>query len=109
MASIALLLTCPCIAYAEVSDKEPSFLCIWMTGLGAALLCMLTGRLRRWLVPVAAAFPALWFLSLFLEIHSADVGPALYAEQGGMYYLHAYLALGVMACGAAWGWQYGRK
>jgi hypothetical protein len=70
---------------------------------------MLAGRLRRWLVPVAAALPALWFFSLFLEIHAADVGPVLYAEQGSLYYLNAYLALTAAACGAAWGWRHGRR
>ncbi len=104
-----LLLALPCIAYAEVSDKEPSFLHLWMTGLGTALLCMMAGRLHRWLVPVAAAFPALWFLSLFMEMFSADVGPALYAEQGNMYHLSACMALISLAGGAAWGWRHGRR
>lgn len=107
--SPGVLLTLPCIAYAEVSDKVPSPFDVWLIGLGAALICALAGRLRRWLVPVAATVPALWFLSLFLEIHSADVGPALYAEQGKLYYLHAYLALIATACCVTWGWWTGRK
>lgn len=107
--SSGLLMTLPCIAYAEVSDKVPSSLDIWLFGLGAALLCVLAGRLRRWLVLVVCIAPALWFFSLLMEIHSPDVGPALYAEQGKMYYLHAYLALIAMTAGAAWSWQKGRR
>lgn len=107
--SSGLLLTLPCIAYAEVSDKVPSSLDIWLFGLGAALLCVLAGRLRRWFVPFVCIVPVLWFLSLLIEIHSPDVGPALYAEQGKGYYLHAYLALTAMTAGAAWGWGKGRR
>lgn len=107
--SLGTLLTFPCIAYAEVSDTVPSSLHIWMIGLGAALLCALAGRLRRWLVPVAGIAPAFWFLSLFMEIHSPDVGPALYVEQGSRYYLHAYLTLTMLAGSAVWAWLNGRK
>lgn len=67
----------------------------------------------RALAPVAGAggrsFSGIVVSQPVLGNSFRGVGPALYAEQGGMYYLHAYLALGVMACGAAWGWQYGRK
>jgi hypothetical protein len=36
--------------------------------------------------------PTLWFASLFTEIHSADVGPHLFAEQGWPYYVQVYVS-----------------
>lgn len=42
---------------------------------------------------------ALWFISLFMEIHSADVGPYLHLEQGTVYYVQAYAAFAVVLFG----------
>ena len=50
---------------------------------------------------IVAIFPAVWFLSLFLEIHSPDVGPALLIEAGLSYIAQVYLAaFSVIALGA---------
>ena len=90
--ALALL---PGMAFAEVSDKEPSLWFIWAVGLAASGICMAAMAHRRWLGAVLAVLPALWFAGLLMEIHSPDVGPYLYAEQGWSYYLQAYLALTV--------------
>ena len=101
---IAALLLMPALAYAEVSDKEPSALYIWSVGAMAAAVCFLGTYYRNWLLALLAPLPALWFISLFLEIHSADVSVALYQEQGLLYYVQAYLSLALFVLGGGAGW-----
>lgn len=86
-------------ALAEVSDKEPAVQLFWTVGLVAAFLCPLSARFKPWLGVVVFAPAALWFTSLFLEIHSADVGPYLRLEQGTAYYVQAYAAFAVVLFG----------
>lgn len=93
----------PAFAFAEVSDKEPTVLYVWLVGIIAALVCLLGTYYRRWLAPILAALPLLWFASLLIEIHSADVGPYLYAEQGMTYYVQAYLSLAIFVAGVLLG------
>lgn len=101
---VVLLLLMPALAYAEVSDKEPTVLYIWSVGAMAATVCFIGAYYRRWLLALLIPLPLLWFVSLFLEIHSDDVGAALYQEQGFIYYLQAYLSLllFVLGCGVGW-------
>ena len=94
--ALALL---PGSAFAEVSDKEPAVQLFWTVGLVAAFLCLLSARFKPWLGVVVFAPAALWFTSLFLEIHSADVGPYLRLEQGAAYYVQAYAAFAVVLFG----------
>jgi hypothetical protein len=93
---ITLLLT-PGLAFAEVSDKVPSMMTIWTLGVSAAVLCLITARFRAWLTPIVGLLPLLWFVSLLMEIHSADVAPHLYAEQGLSYYVQSYIALALLS------------
>lgn len=101
---IIALLFLPILAYAEVSDKEPSVLYIWSIGAISAAVCFFGAYYRRWLLAVLVPAPALWFVSLFIEIHSTDVGLALYQEQGIVYYLQAYLSLLLFTFGSGIGW-----
>lgn len=71
-----MLLLAPGLAFAEVSDKEPTLGLIWAVGAFSALLCFMGARLQRWLAPVVGALPLLWFVSLLMEIHASDVAPA---------------------------------
>ena len=92
----------PC-AYAEVIDKVPTLSFIWGVAIASGVVCFITTYFRRWLL-ILAALPAVWFLSLFLEIHSPDVGPALLVEAGRGYIVQTYLAaLSVVILGAL-GW-----
>lgn len=91
-------------AYAEVIDKVPSVSQIWGVAVASGVACLALTYFRRWFLVLAAAFPAVWFFSLFLEIHSPDVGPALLIEAGRGYIAQAYLAaFSVVALGAL-GW-----
>lgn len=94
--ALALL---PRTALAEVGDKEPAAHLFWTVGLTAALLCLFSARYKPWLGALFLLPAALWFTSLFLEIHSADVGPYLRLEQGTAYYVQAYAAFAVVLFG----------
>jgi hypothetical protein len=102
-AAFVLPLLAPSAAMAEVSDKEPSLVFVWALGSVASIVCFV-GTYFRWrLAPILAALPLLWFASLFMEIHSADVGPHLYAEQGLSYYIQSYLSLAIFMAGLVLG------
>lgn len=103
-----MLLLAPSLAFAEVSDKEPTIGLIWAVGAFSALLCFMVARLRRWLAPIVGALPLLWFVSLLMEIHASDVAPYLYAEQGLGYYVQSYLSLGLLIGGMGAGCWVGR-
>ncbi|MEW6022351.1 MAG: hypothetical protein AB1807_09435 [Pseudomonadota bacterium] len=99
----------PGSALAEVSDKAPTTDLFWAVGLVGALLCLAGGRIKPWLGVVLFAPAALWFISLFLEIHSSDVGPYLLSEQGSAYYWQAYAAFGAVVCGLAIGYVWHKR
>lgn len=99
----------PGSALAEVSDKEPTTHLFWTVGIVAALLCLFGTRMKPWLGAVLFAPAALWFISLFLEIHSSDVGPYLLLEQGVVYYWQAYAAFGAVVCGLAIGYVWHKR
>ncbi len=79
----------PSMVLAEVSDKVPSPEFSWAVGLAAGILSLFTARLKPWLATICVTPAAIWFISLFSEIHSPDVGPQLKLEQGSSYYLQA--------------------
>lgn len=104
LAKVAVcLLLFPSAAFAEVSDKEPSLSFVWTVGAVAAVICFFGAYFRKWLAPILAAVPLLWFVGFFLEIHSEDIGPYLYAEQGLSYYIQSYLSLAVFIFGIVFG------
>jgi len=106
--SIAIL-SYPCSALAEVSDKEPTASLFWTVGIGAALLCLFGTRIKPWLGVTVLALAVLWFVSVFLEIHSSDVSPHLEREQGAFYYWQAYAAFGTVLCGFVVGYVWHRR
>lgn len=107
--AVGLLLIFPVAAFAEVSDKEPSLLFVWSIGAAAAAICFLGSYLYRSLAPILATPPLLWFASFLVEIHSADVGPHLYAEQGLSYYVQSYLSLALFIAGIVLGLLINRR
>jgi hypothetical protein len=97
--AVAFLLLFPAVAFAEVSDKEPSLIFVWSISLIAAVICFFGAYFRKWLTPILAALPLLWFVSFFIEIHSEDIRLHLYAEQGLSYYVQSYLAFAILIFG----------
>ena len=103
--TLILLLTTlylPCV-YAEVIDKVPALPFIWGVAMASGIVCLVATYFRRWLL-MLVVLPGIWFFNLFLEIYSADVGPALLVEAGDNYIVQTYLAaFAVIALGAL-GW-----
>jgi len=96
-------------ALAEVSDKEPTAGFLWAVGLGTGMLCLLGTRIKPWLGAAIFVLAVLWFISLFAEIHSSDVGPHLLREQGADYYWQAYAAFSVVVGGFVIGYFWRRR
>lgn len=92
----------PC-AHAEVIDKVPTLPFIWAVATSSGAICLVAAFFRRWLL-ILVVPPGIWFFNLFLEIHSADVGPALLAEAGPDYIAHSYLAAFIVIALGALGW-----
>lgn len=90
-------------AYAEVIDKLPTLQFIWGVAIASGVTCLVAAFFRRWLL-MLAVLPGIWFFNLFLEIHSADVGPALLAEAGSDYLVHSYLAAFTVIALGILGW-----
>ena len=95
-------------AYAEVIDKMPTLSFIWGVAFASGFICFVATFFKRWLL-ILTLFPAAWFLGLFIEIHSPDVGPALLVEIGYSYINQVYLAaFSVVALGLL-GWVLSAK
>ena len=112
--STRALLALACLAWpdvllAEVSDKAPAAGLFWQAGLIGALLCLFAARLKPWLGAICFIPTAIWFATLFLEIHSTDVGPYLRLEQGDGYYLQAYAAFALVLSGLITGYLWHRR
>ncbi|MBD8567085.1 hypothetical protein IFU01_22745 [Oxalobacteraceae sp. CFBP 8763] len=104
-----MMLVYPAAVFAEVSDKEPSADLFWKIGLAAAIICFVGARIKPWVGIICFLPVAIWFGSLFLELHSPDVGPHLRIEQGSVYFLQAYAAFGLSLCGLFAGYVLHRK
>ena len=107
--AVLSVLVYPATIFAEVIDKEPSADFFWKIGLAAAIVCFVGTRIKPWLGVTCFVPIALWFGSLFLELHSPDVGPHLRIEQGTAYFLQAYAAFGLPLCGLLAGYVWHRK
>ena len=107
--AVLTVLVYPATVFAEVSDKEPSTDLFWKIGLAAAVICFIGARTKPWLGIVCLLPVAIWFGSLFLELHSPDVGPHLRLEQGSAYLLQTYAAFGLPFCGSLAGYIRYRK
>ena len=101
----------PAAALAEVSDKIPSLPQIWGIAGIAALTLLLAMRFSPRVSWLILPLLGLWFATLLLEVHSADVGPAIVSEQGVGYVVQVYLAggLAVVAGWIGWRWRKGRS
>ena len=96
-------------AYAEVSDKVPSLSYIWGAAILLGAICFIATFIKRWLAIPISILPALWFISLFMEIYSPDVGPSIIAELGYEYVIHAYATIGAVLIFIGMGWLLNKK
>ena len=78
---------------AEVMDKEPGFLGIWLPLFSLGVLGFFLARIRWW--AGLAVLPAVAFFSfrLLSELYDPHVGPAIREEAGLSYVLQVYAAV----------------
>lgn len=79
-------------AFAEVADKEPTILQLWMVPGIITAFAFIAGLKRPsfslFLLPIALI--CAW--GQVDELHDPFVGPAIHAELGGAYFTHGYLS-----------------
>jgi ABC-type dipeptide/oligopeptide/nickel transport system permease component len=89
---IFLLINAPQQAFAEVMDKEPTLIAIWVSALIGSLVCFWSGQYKWWIpiiiFPIAIARP----LGCVIATLDPHVGPAIFNEAGWSYVLQAYAA-----------------
>lgn len=82
----------PLCAHAEVLDKLPQIQDMWLYAALGFLFAGVALRIHWALFVLALVYPALWFVSLLMEVHSFDLGPAIVAEAGQSYSINAHAA-----------------
>jgi hypothetical protein len=75
----------PAVARAEVMDKEPSLLAVWVVTLLVTSVCFVLARFRPWLLVLAIPVTALLSVSNLSEVTDSLVGPAIQREAGFAY------------------------
>ena len=75
-------------AYAEVSDKIPTYSDLWVWGLALNGLAIGLSSWRWWCGLLVLPISALWAVGVLDMLHDPFVGPAILREQGRSY-LHA--------------------
>lgn len=94
----SLFLSWPQMANAEVMDKTPSAVELWLFSSGPLILALLLGLAFH---PLAAfaVYPLSLFLTwLILDLLSGDLGSAVFIEAGWPFFIQGYAmaALGIV-------------
>lgn len=89
----------PLCAHAEVLDKLPQIQDMWLHAALGFLFAGVALRIHWGVFVLALVYPALWFVSLLMEVHSFDLGPAIVAEAGQSYSMNAHAAVIVWLLG----------
>ena len=77
---------------AEVADKEPTLLFLWV---GAALLSLASffaARWSRWTLLITMPAALIWVFIVLDDIWSWDVGAAIVEELGTSYVIQSYIS-----------------
>lgn len=89
--SAAVFLLSSGFAFAEVSDKAPSFTELWLIPVAVCTAAVLSGLARkRWLTVMFSGVCLALAFGTYDLVSDAHVGPALIAEQGTFYIGFAY-------------------
>lgn len=89
----------PLCAHAEVLDKLPQTQDMWLHAALGVLFAGIALRIHWGVFALALVYPALWFASLLMDLHSFDLGPAIVAEGGQPYLMNAHAAVIVWLLG----------
>ena len=82
----------PLAAHAEVSDKVPSQLSLWVEALALSFLVIVLSRWRIWLSLVPAAVSGLLFYASWDTFRDPFLAAVIRSELGSGYEKLAYLA-----------------
>ncbi len=82
----------PLFSVAEVMDKEPTILVVWVSAFLIALLGVAAAALRWWAGLIFTAVAVMLSIAILLEIHDPYVGPAIRREAGSGYVVQVYAA-----------------
>lgn len=105
----SILFLFPVTAYAEVSDKVPSILRLWGTGILLGVIGFLAIQYRKWAGAIVAVV-AIFFCYIHHGIIVDEfVGPAVIKEQGSKYIISVYGSIGVMILPLIIGMFFNRK
>lgn len=81
-------------ASAEVMDKEPTMVVVWVRALVAAVVVFVVCRSLHWLLVMLSLVVVLVLSVAALgEIHDPHVGPAVIREAGLIYVISAYASV----------------
>ncbi len=78
---------------AEIADKEPSVLQLWIVAIVLSTAAATFARWRRWAVLVPFALAAVWLAAVFAELRDPHVGPAILQELGRGYVVQSVVAV----------------
>jgi len=81
----------------------PSLASIWSVAVLGALVCFAFTYFFKWWGSLSLIPFLCGFVLYAMEMHSADIGPALYAEQGSGYFVQTYCAMALVLLGAVIG------
>lgn len=82
----------PLYAHAEVLDKLPQAQDMWLHAALGFLFAGVALRIHWGVFVLALVYPAVWYVSLLIDVHSFDLGPAIVAEAGQSYSTNAHAA-----------------
>ncbi len=83
----------PCLAYAEVMDKEPTLAALWTRALVLGLAGFFAWR-HHWALGIGVSLLAGALIgSFYWELTDPYVGPAIRQEAGGGYVTQAYASM----------------
>lgn len=90
----------PLYAQAEVLDKLPQAQDMWLHAALGIAFAGIALRIHWGLFALALIYPTLWFVGLFMDLYSFDLGPAIVAEAGRSYLINAHAAAIVWLLGS---------
>ncbi len=82
----------PLFSVAEVMDKEPAILVVWVSAFLLAVLGVAAAALRWWAGLIFTAVAVMLSIAILLEIHDPYVCPAIRREAGSGYVVQVYAA-----------------
>lgn len=84
------ILSCPLVAYAEVSDKMATQPELWAQGAVVGCILGVAIRWSKWVNIVGFPIVALFFYLAYDTLAQPDIGPAIIKEQGSSYIVALY-------------------